>query len=194
MPLKRGKNKKTNHQTKKNQQQRQKSKPEKKKKSSAAPEGKLTSCSHPHSVPADGKSPALASCKWHFIHWKCERCHQCPGLSSLSAELVRRRDAPSPVHARRVIDNNILRGEKAARLTVGNQGTLWKSIAYSLLVSYSGETVVTFQLVFFVPFTLFKSQTSRNNSLLPSLPPLQVSLLICTCNSVWQVDVQSFGC
>lgn len=63
---------------------------------------------------------ALVSSKWHFIHWKCERCHRCPGLSSLSVELVRQRDAPSAVHARRVIDNNILRGEKAARLTGGN--------------------------------------------------------------------------
>lgn len=82
---------------KKNTHTHKKKQPGKKEKS-RAPEGKHTSCSHPHSVLADGKSPALASSKWHFIHWKCERCHQCPGLSSLSAGLRDGRCTPSCPH------------------------------------------------------------------------------------------------
>lgn len=51
-----------------------------------------------------------------------------------------------------------------------------------------------FRLVFFLPFMLFRSQPGRINSLLLSLPSLHVSLLICTCNRVWQIYIWGFGC
>lgn len=45
-----------------------------------------------------------------------------------------------------------------------------------------------------VPFVPLESQAERIHSALPSLPPLPVSLLICTCNRAWQIYVWGFGC